>query len=98
MQRYFFFAAQKSMTRTYCVPNMDWNELKKAREVRTAIIGRSTLFLRVFLQDSDTVIFTTARTEDYRELTERTLLPSGPRIHTPNMLYQKGIGINVVDI
>jgi len=114
-----FFAVEKRMTRTFfldidgtIVPNMDWNELKKAREdpefVQPLLDGVRHFF--VSLPDSDIVIFTTARTEDYRELTERTLkhheiqykcmlMGLLPRIlinDTPNMLYQKAIGINVL--
>lgn len=64
------------------------------------------------LNEYDIVIFTTARPSKYREMTERTLtynnikfhgllmdLPSGSRYlinDTPNMLYKKAIGINVL--
>jgi len=64
------------------------------------------------LNPNDVVIFTTARAERYRELTERTLkhhnikyrhlimdLPVGKRYlinDTRNMLYQKAIAINLL--
>jgi hypothetical protein len=64
------------------------------------------------LNENDVVIFTTARGSEYREMTERTLrhnkikynylmmdLPSGQRYlinDTPNVLYKKAIGINVL--
>ena len=64
------------------------------------------------LSDDDTVIFTTAREESHRELTEETLkrhnikyrsiimgLSCGERYlinDTPNMTYQKAIAINVL--
>ena len=64
------------------------------------------------LQTNDIVIFTTGRGSEYREMTERTLhhhninfhclimdLPVGQRYlinDTPNVFYQKAIGINVL--
>lgn len=64
----------------------------------------------ITLKKEDIIIFTTARTENFRAMTERTLqnvkykslimnLTSGERYlinDTPNMLYQKAIGINVL--
>jgi uncharacterized HAD superfamily protein len=64
------------------------------------------------LNEDDTVIFTTARTEEHREMTEEMLkhneisysqlimgLSCGPRYlinDTPNVFYKKSIGINVL--
>jgi uncharacterized HAD superfamily protein len=64
------------------------------------------------LKEDDTVIFTTARTEDHRQMTEEMLayhdikytqlimgLSCGERYlinDTPNVFYKKAIGINVL--
>jgi uncharacterized HAD superfamily protein len=96
------------------VENLSWEDLEKYNDdpyfIQMLLPGVEHFFIR--LQKEDIVIFTTARSEKFREMTERTLkfhnikykllimdLTSGERYlvnDTPNMLYHKSIAINVL--
>lgn len=96
------------------VPNLSYDDLVKHEKEQTytqdLLPGAKNFFAT--LNDLDVVIFTTARPEEYREMTKRTLekhgikyrllimgLPSGERYlinDTVNCVYQKAIAINVL--
>lgn len=96
------------------VENLSWEALEKhnmdSNFIQMLLPGVEHFFIS--LKEEDIVIFTTARSEKFREMTERTLkfhninykllimdLTSGERYlinDTPNMLYHKSIAINVL--
>jgi hypothetical protein len=96
------------------VNNLSWNDLefyvKDKNYIQELLPNVKHFFYS--LKESDIIIFTTARSSEYREMTERTLfyhnikykelimdLPSGERYlinDTVNMFYKKAIAINVL--
>jgi hypothetical protein len=96
------------------LPCLSWEELEKHNKntlfTQPLLVGVKEFFNS--LNIDDTVVFTTARTSEYRELTERTLkfhdlrykhlimnLGVGRRYlinDTVNILYPKSIAINVL--
>jgi uncharacterized HAD superfamily protein len=97
------------------VENLSWEELEKHNEdpdfIQMLLPGVERFF-RYHINEQDIVIFTTARSEQFREMTKRTLkyhnieyknlimdLTSGERYlvnDTVNMFYPKSIAINVL--
>lgn len=96
------------------VPNLTMEDLERYSKVPNYIQDLLPGVKKFFssLHKYDVVIFTTARNNEFREMTERTLsfhkikynqlimdLPAGQRFlinDTVNMFYQKAIAINVL--